>query len=131
MRVRPNQLILILFLICALFCGCAKTQVTTLNSVCTFYSDNTLIEATARELTIQGSDAEVRIRMLNFGEESANFINAQVDFLDEAGNVLYSDQIIDEYDTPLAPGESVGVTATCSGKDADKIKGIAVSALVQ
>ncbi len=106
--------------------SCRTDTVTTLNTSETFYSDYTLFEATARELTIDGHNAEVRIRFVNLSDAVAETLLAKVLFLDADGNTLYTDSFHETLDYPLAVGDSVAFTASCYGNNTKKIVGIAV-----
>lgn len=118
--------ILIALILMSAGCGSASSQTIILNSVSKFFSNDGLLEATARELSIEGNDASVRIHILNTSEEPIDSLNAKVSFLDQEGNVLYSDELDLTYDTPLESYESTTITASCSGKNVSKIAMVSI-----
>lgn len=113
--------------LCLFGCG-GKAKVTTLNSVSSFYSGGTRFEATARELTIDGNEAQVRIRFTNMGDEAVDGVYANVEFLDQQGAVLYTTGLNISSEAPLVVGDSVSGTTSCSGKNVSKIRDIHVNA---
>ncbi len=107
-------------------CGSTSSQTIMLNSVSKFFSNDGLLEATARELSIEGNNASVRIHILNTSEDPIDSLNAKVSFLDQQGNELYSDDLDLTYDTPLESYESTTITATCSGRNVSKIAMVSI-----
>ena len=127
MRKRLFALVILIALILmSAGCGSASSQTIILNSVSKFFSNDGLLEATARELSIEGNDASVRIHILNTSEEPIDSLNAKVSFLDQEGNVLYSDELDFTYDTPLESYESTTITASCSGRNVSKIAMVSI-----
>lgn len=117
--------LLIVAALCGLVgCG-SKSSTTILNTVNKFFSNDVVLEATARELVIDGNEANVRISVMNTSEDQVDGFHARVDFLDQKGNVLYThEQDVNEV---LESYESTSITATCFGKNVGKITGVTVS----
>lgn len=108
------------------FVGCGSSSSTTiLNTVNKFFSNDVVLEATARELVIDGNEANVRISVMNTSEDQVDGFHAKVDFLDQKGNVLYSHE--QDVNETLESYESTSITATCYGKNVGKIAGVIVS----
>lgn len=105
-------------------CG-AKSSTTILNTVNKFFSNDAVLEATARELEVQGNEASVRISIMNTSEDKVDGFHAKVDFLDQKGNVLYTHE--QDVNESLESYESTSITATCYGKNVGKIAGVTVS----
>ena len=120
-------------LLCAALCvlclaGCAgESKTILLNSVSKFFSNETVLEATARELEIEGRTATVRIHIMNLNNDPLDSFGACVSFLDNAGNVLYIDEQEITLDTPLESYDSISITAACNGKHVNKITSVSIS----
>lgn len=128
MQKRPIVYALCLLMLCACLSGCAARKRTTmLNTVDTFFSDQALLEATARELKIDGDEASVRIHVMNISGDAIDGFSMQIHFLDESGNVLYTDTQSAAYEVPMENYESASITANCSGKDVGKIVAVSVN----
>lgn len=111
----------------SLLLGCNPSSKTTLlNSVDKFFSNEAMLEATARELIIEGDEASVRIHLMNLDSEPLEAFSMHVSFLDSKGEVLYVDAQEVTLEIPLESYESTSITATCSGKKVKKITSVAV-----
>jgi len=115
-------------LMLALLTGCKTESTTTLNSGYKIFYGGSQIEATVRELKVDGGRTTARVRFLNLGSEELTSIEAQVDFIDANGETIASYIIQETYDTPVAIGESFSETAECDTNS--KIKGVYVSEYV-
>ena len=128
--MRKRFIVLFVFSLACILClaGCASSSGTVmLISVSTFFSNDALIEATARELTIDGDKATVRISVVNLGSDPLDSFSADVSFLDSEGNVLYTDTQSVAFDEPLGSYESASFSASCTGKDAKKAVAISIA----
>ena len=119
--------IAVVFLIAALLvsAGCKTTSTTILNSEYKIFYGGSQIEATVRELSIDGGTTSVRVHFLNLGTEELGSLEALVEFVDANGEVIATSVISATYDTPLAVGESVSETVSCDSDS--RIKGVYVS----
>ncbi len=120
-------------LLCAALCalclaGCAgEPKTILLNSVSKFFSNEAMLEATARELEIVGNAANVRIHIMNLNNDPLERFGASVAFLDSDGNILYTDEQEITLDMPLEIYDSISITATCRGKNVNKISSVSIS----
>ncbi len=119
--------IAVVFLISALLvsAGCKTTSTTILNSEYKIFYGGSQIEATVRELSVDGGTTSVRVHFLNLGTEELGTLEALVEFVDSNGEVVTSSVISATYDTPLAVGESVSETVSCDSDS--RITGVYVS----
>ncbi|MEA4939563.1 hypothetical protein SDC9_122223 [bioreactor metagenome] len=119
--------IAVVFLIAALLvsAGCKTTSTTILNSEYKIFYGGSQIEATVRELSVDGGTTSVRVHFLNLGTEELGSLEALVEFVDSNGEVVTSSVISATYDTPLAVGESVSETVSCDSDS--RITGVYVS----
>ena len=119
--------IAVVFLIAALLlsAGCKTTSATYLNSEYKIFYGGSQIEATVRELAVDGGTTSVRIHFLNLGTEELGSLEALVEFVDANGEVVTSSVISATYDTPLAVGDSVSETVSCDSDS--RITGVYVS----
>ncbi len=119
--------IAVVFLIAALLvsAGCKTTSTTILNSEYKIFYGGSQIEATVRELSVDGGTTSVRVHFLNLGTEELGTLEALVEFVDSNGEVVTSSVISATYDTPLAVGESVSETVSCDSDS--RITGVYVS----
>ena len=108
-----------------LLSGCKTQSATTLNSEYTIVYGGSQIETTVRELKVDGGRTTARIRFLNLGSEELFSIEAQVEFIDAAGEIISTYIVSETYDTPIAVGESFSETAECDTNS--KIKGVYVT----
>lgn len=117
--------LLLAMLLIISFSACKTQRQTTLDSVDVFYCDGCKIEATARELTVDGGTTSARIRFANMGSDPLGYIDALVEFVDAAGDTIASDVIHILFEAPLEVGDGVSATAIC---DSDaRITGVYVS----
>ncbi|MEG1524628.1 MAG: hypothetical protein RRZ24_01060 [Clostridia bacterium] len=118
---------LLFFMITMPIFGCkAISETAVLDTESRFLSSEALIEATVRELTIEGNVASVRIHLLNRSGGPVDHIDAQVEYTDINDDVLYTDQIHVVYDEPLPDGGSSSATSSCNGKKIKLIRNIHV-----
>ena len=119
--------IAVVFLIAALLvsAGCKTTSTTVLNSEYKIFYGGSQIEATVRELSVDGGTTSVRVHFLNLGTEELGSLEALVEFVDATGEVIATSVISKTYDTPLAVGDSVSEIATCDSDS--RIKSVYVS----
>ena len=119
--------IAVVFLIAALLvsAGCKTTSTTVLNSEYKIFYGGSQIEATVRELSVDGGTTSVRVHFLNLGTEELGSLEALVEFVDATGEVIATSVISKTYDTPLAIGDSVSEIATCDSDS--RIKSVYVS----
>ena len=119
--------IAVVFLIVALLvsAGCKTTSTTILNSEYKIFYGGSQIEATARELSVDGGTTSVRVHFLNLGTEELGTLEALVEFVDANGEVVTSSVMSATYDTPLAVGEGVSETVSCDSDS--RISGVYVS----
>ena len=108
-----------------LLSGCKTQSATTLNSEYTIVYGGSQIETTVRELKVDGGRTTARIRFLNLGSEELFSIEAQVEFIDAAGEIISTYIVSETFDTPIAVGESFSETAECDTNS--KIKGVYVT----
>ena len=108
-----------------LLSGCKTQSATTLNSEYTIVYGGSQIETTVRELKVDGGRTTARIRFLNLGSEELSSIEAQVEFIDAAGEIISTYIVSETFDTPIAVGESFSETAECDTNS--KIKGVYVT----
>lgn len=102
----------------ASFClACKEQSVTMLNKEATIYYGDSQIEATARELTVDGGRTSVRVRFVNISGSSLETLSAHVEFVDADGGVIASDEIELTFEEPLAVGDSVSGTARCDSDE--------------
>lgn len=128
MKHRPALLLIACLLASVFLFGCKSEPVTrNLNSVLEFYSDGNRLEATVRELTIDGDDASVRFRVVNRGESEIPSLKLSVRFLDASGSELYTDDVSASFAPPLAVGDSKSITADCSGERVGEIERISIA----
>lgn len=106
-------LVLLLLLSVLLISGCKAMSTTTLNSEYKIFYGGSQIEATARELTVDGGTTTARIHFLNLGTEELSSLEAYVEFMDANGDTIESYVISKTYDEPIAVGASVSETASC------------------
>ncbi|MEN6338859.1 MAG: hypothetical protein ABFD03_01900 [Clostridiaceae bacterium] len=108
-----------------LFAAACKTESTTvLNSEYKVFYGGCQIEATVRELTVDGGTTTARIHFLNLGSETLAELEVLVEFLDAEGNTIDSDVLNLTYDPTIAVGEGFSESASC--KSNDKIVGVYV-----
>ncbi len=132
---KPGLLCICLFAILLFsgMIGCAnpedapKHETVTLNSADTFYSNGSLLEANVRELTYDGNDASVRIRLTNIGDDPIDGVDGNVRFLDKNGELLFSEEFHIAFEVALYKDETVSVTVACNGKDVKKIASVSVT----
>ena len=105
--------------------GCKTTSTKILNSEYKIFYGGSQIEATVRELSVDGGNTSARVHFLNLGTEELNSLEALVEFVDANGDVVTSSVINVTFDTPLAVGDSDSETVTCDSDS--RIKGIFVS----
>jgi hypothetical protein len=119
--------IAVVFLIAALLlsAGCKTTSTSVLNSEYKIFYGGSQIEATVRELSVDGGTTSVRVHFLNLGTEELGSLEALVEFVDSNGEVIATSVISATYDTPLAVGDSVSEVATCDSDS--RIKSVYVS----
>ena len=108
-----------------LLLGCKTETTTTLNSEYKIVYGGSQIEATVRELKVDGGRTTARIRFLNLGSEELGSIEAQVEFIDGNGEIISTYIVQETFDTPIAIGESFSETAECDTNS--KIKGVYVT----
>ncbi len=120
--------ILTLTSVLLLLTGCKTESSTVLNTGYKIFYGGSQIEATVRELKVDGGTTSTRIRFLNLGSEELASIEAQVEFIDAEGNTIATAVIQDTFDTPIPVGESFSETAECNSNS--KIKGVYVSEYV-
>lgn len=129
---RTVRALCLLFALLLGMLGCAnpaeapKYETIVLNSVDTFYSNGTLLEANVRELNYDGNDASVRIRLTNIGDDPIDGVDGIVRFLDENGETLFSEEIHIAFESALYKDENVSVNVSCSGRDVRKIVSVSV-----
>jgi len=111
--------------IAALALGCKEQSTTILNKETTIYFGGSQIEATVRELTVDGGQTSVRVRFVNISGSPLEELKAHVDFVDADGAVLVSDEIELSFHEPLTVGDSVSGTASC--KSNERIVGVVLS----
>ena len=97
--------------------GCKQTSSTTLNSECKIFYGGCQIEATVRELTVDGGTTTARIHFLNLGSETLSSLQALVEFVDAEGNTIDSDVLDLTFSTEITVGEGFSETATCKSND--------------
>jgi len=105
--------------------GCKTTSTTILNSEYKIFYGGSQIEATVRELSVDGGTTSARVHFLNLGTEELNSLEALVEFVDATGEVIATSVISVTYATPLAVGDSDSETATCDSNS--RIKGVYVT----
>ena len=115
--------LLIVFLLASV--GCKATSKMVLNSEYKIFYGGSQIEATVRELTVDGGTTTARVHFLNLGTEDLNSLEALVEFVDANGDVVTSSVISVTYDSPLAVGDSASETVSCDSDS--RIKGVYVS----
>ena len=108
-----------------LLSGCKTESTTTLNSEYQIVYGGSQIEATVRELKVDGGRTTARIRFLNLGSEELGSIEAQIEFIDGNGEIISTYIVQETFDTPIAIGESFSETAECDTNS--KIKGVYVT----
>lgn len=123
--MKKRFLIAALALLLLVSAGCKKTSTTMLNSEYKIFYGGSQIEATARELTVDGGTTTARIHFLNLGSETLKSLQALVEFVDAEGNTIDSDVLDVTFDTEVAVGEGFSENATC--KSNDKIVNVYVS----
>jgi hypothetical protein len=119
---------LVLVSVLVLLTGCKTESKTTLNTGYKIFYGGSQIEATVRELKVDGGTTSARIRFLNLGSEDLSSIEAQVEFIDADGNTIATTIVQETFDTPIPVGESFSETAECDSNS--KIKGVYVSEYV-
>ncbi|MPN19594.1 hypothetical protein SDC9_166965 [bioreactor metagenome] len=97
--------------------GCKQTSSTTLNSEYKIFYGGCQIEATVRELTVDGGTTTARIHFLNLGSETLSSLQALVEFVDAEGNTIDSDVLDLTFSTEITVGEGFSETATCKSND--------------
>ena len=107
--------------------ACKEQSTTMLNKEATIYFGDSQIEATARELTVDGGRTAVRVRFVNISGSPLESLDASVDFVDIDGNVIASDEITLTFEEPLAVGDGVSATARCNSDD--RIVSVALSSV--
>ena len=123
--IKKKLLIIALVLLLFVSAGCKETSSTTLNSEYKIFYGGCQIEATVRELTVDGGTTTARIHFLNLGSETLKSLQALVEFVDSEGNTIDSDVLDLTFDTEVAVGESFSENAIC--KSNDKIVNVYVS----
>ena len=123
--VKKRLLIAALVLLLLVSAGCKETSTTTLNSEYKIFYGGCQIEATVRELTVDGGTTTARIHFLNLGSDSLDSLQALVEFVDSEGNTIDSDILDVTFDTEIEAGESFSESAVC--KSNDKIVNVYVS----
>ena len=108
-----------------LLSGCKTESTTTLNSEYKIVYGGSQIEATVRELKVDGGRTTARIRFLNLGSEELSSIEAQIEFIDGNGEIISTYIVQETFDTPIAIGASFSETAECDTNS--KIKGVYVT----
>jgi len=93
--------------------GCKTESTTILNSEYKIFYGGSQVEATVRELKVDGGKTTVRIRFLNLGTEELGSFEAYVEFVDVNGETIDSYVISDTFSTPIPVGESFSETAEC------------------
>ena len=112
--IKKKLLIAALVLLLLISAGCKQTSTTTLNSEYKIFYGGCQIEATVRELIVDGGTTSARIRFLNLGTEELSSLEALVEFIDADGNVVATSLISATYSSPIAVGESVSEVASCN-----------------
>ena len=97
--------------------GCKQTSSTTLNSEYKIFYGGCQIEATVRELTVDGGTTTARIHFLNLGSETLSSLQALVEFVDAEGNTIESDVLDLTFSTEITVGEGFSETATCKSNE--------------
>lgn len=97
--------------------GCKQTSSTTLNSEYKIFYGGCQIEATVRELTVDGGTTTARIHFLNLGSETLSSLQALVEFVDAEGNTIDSDVLDLTFNTEITVGEGFSETATCKSNE--------------
>jgi hypothetical protein len=123
--IKKRLFILALALLLLVSAGCKETSTTTLNSEYKIFYGGCQIEATVRELTVDGGTTTARIHFLNLGSETLTALQALVEFVDADGNTIDSDVLDVTFDTEVAVGEGFSENAIC--KSNDKIVNVYVS----
>ena len=124
--MRKFTAILLLAFTCVLLLSSCKTEsTTTLNSEYKIVYGGSQIEATVRELKVDGGNTTARIRFLNLGSEELSSIEAMIEFIDGNGKVISTYVVQETFDTPIAVGASFSETAECDTNS--KIKGVYVT----
>lgn len=123
--IKKKLLIAALVLLLLVSAGCKQTSTTTLNSEYKIFYGGCQIEATVRELIVDGGTTSARIHFLNLGSENLSSLQALVEFVDSEGNTIESDVLDLTFDTEITVGESFSESATCSSND--KIVNVYVS----
>ena len=116
---------LVLVSVLVLLTGCKTESKTTLNTGYKIFYGGSQIEATVRELKVDGGTTSARIRFLNLGSEELGSIEAEVEFIDSDGKTIATYIIQETFETPIPVGESFSETAECDSNS--KIKGVYVS----
>lgn len=106
----------------ALLSGCKTESTTILNSSYTIFYGGSKIEATVRELKVDGGTTTARIRFLNLGSEALSSIEAQVEFIDKDGKTIDTVIISDTFTTPVDVGASFSESAACDSDS--RIRGV-------
>ena len=104
--------------------ACKEESTTVLNSEYKIFYGGCQIEATVRELTVDGGTTSARIHFLNLGSETLAELEVLVEFVDAEGNTIDSDILDLTYDPEIAVGEGFSENASC--KSNDKIVGVYV-----
>lgn len=115
--MKKRFVIAVLVLLMLISAGCKQTSTTTLNSEYKIFYGGCQIEATVRELTVDGGTTTARIHFLNLGSETLTSLQALVEFVDAEGNMIESDVLDLTYSTEIAVGESFSENATCKSND--------------
>jgi hypothetical protein len=97
--------------------GCKQTSSTTLNSEYKIFYGGCQIEATVRELTVDGGVTSARIHFLNLGSETLSSLQALVEFVDAEGNTIESDVLDLTFSTEITVGEGFSETASCKSNE--------------
>ena len=126
-----SLLLLAALLIAPFGCGnpeeAPKYETIVLNSAETFFSNGTLLEANVRELTYNGNDASVRIRLTNIGDDPIDGVDGNVRFLNADGEVLFEEELHVAFEEALYKDEAISVNVSCSGRDVRKIAAVSVT----
>lgn len=123
--IKKRFLTAALVLLMLVAAGCKETSSTTLNSEYKIFYGGCQIEATVRELTVDGGTTIARIHFLNLGSETLSSLQALVEFVDAEGNTIESDVLDLTFSEEITVGESFSESARC--KSNDKIVNVYVS----
>ena len=133
-RLRKVCILISAFILLTALCGCggnedevkARYDTVTLNTANNFFCNGTVLEANARELTYDGNDASVRIRITNIGDDPVESVDANVRFLDADGNMLFERALHQPLAEKLYKDETFTVNIDCSGENVRRITSVNV-----